>query len=402
MSEAIWIELIKVLPAFLWIGFGFIALAVAKRIFTAQAPRMTKVETPWITVELAQQAIEQAAVRDPEVGARGVAPQIQPPAEPDWAALYPLPTQQVPPGTGFGDPWAQPPAHIDDEIPFGDPAPRDDANGGATTAPTSPPPAEPEDEDTETFPTGQHPDTKSPNTPPADGPADNTLANGANRDEPPSPMTEPNMQVPNISPTYPIIAAPPGGGNDYRGRPIPPSQATYYTAAPLPPYRQAPAYQPAPSNSRSRRAATRLAFAAKSLDGGSILWVDDHPEHNESLVLLFRSFGMRVETVLSTEAAMQALRSNPYDLVISDMGRYNEPAGARAGLELLDRIEQQRIPTPVVLYTIASKKHGITHSRLSAVTADPEDVVHYVIDFIGNREKHPSQVRTGWLGRLRD
>jgi hypothetical protein len=391
MSEAIWIELIKVLPAFLWIGFGFIALAVAKRIFTAQAPRMTKVETPWVTVELAQQAIEQAAVRGPEQdGARGVAPQIQPPVGPDWAALYPLPTQQVPAGTGFGQP-----------------APPGGRTVNAATAPVGSPPqspavAEPAEEDEE-FPTKpvSQPEDQLPDTPPINERTEN--ANGPNQrdSQPPSPMTEPNLQVPNIPPTYPIIAAPPGG-NGYYGQPIPPSRTTYYTAAQLPPYQQAPAYQqPAPSDSRSLRAATRLALAADELQGGALLWADDHHEWNEPLIRLFRTAGIIVDTVASSDEAMRALQKRSYDLVVTDMRREREPDGDAAGTRLLDRMIAAGIPTPAVVFSDHPSAHTALHPRAITATNSPEKLVDTVVDIVGDRRNQQSSTGAGWLGRLK-
>ncbi|MFC6474813.1 hypothetical protein ACFQQE_23145 [Glycomyces mayteni] len=110
MSEAIWIELIKVLPAFLWIGFGFIALAVAKRLFSQQAPRMTKVETPWVTVELAQQAIEESYAR----GGTAALPQ------PDWNG--PLPPLPVQPG-GYAPPGLHRAAPAPPRAPANPPSP---------------------------------------------------------------------------------------------------------------------------------------------------------------------------------------------------------------------------------------------------------------------------------------
>jgi CheY-like chemotaxis protein len=369
MSEAIWIELIKVLPAFLWVAFGFIALAFAKRLFTAQAPRMTKVETPWVTVELAQQAIEQA-------GMRGSAAPLT--VEAAWPSnLYPLPTQQVPPGT------------------------RNDVHGLPISGAVPPQFQPPADEDTEDAVHTEPPPEAEPAphaTPPADAPVEATEPPDL---DPHGAVTAPNQQIPNIPPTYPVVAPPPDGGT-YLGQAARRPQADFHWNQPLPAaYRQPPAYRPTEADSRrSRRAATRLASAAKVLEGGSILWVDDHPENNESLVFLFQSVGIQVDLVLSTEAAMQALRSNSYDLVISDMGRYNESAGAKAGLALLDRFEEQHILTPVVLYTSGSKAHGASHPRLVAATADPEDVVNYVVDFLGHRQGQQTQ-RASWFDRLK-
>jgi CheY-like chemotaxis protein len=371
MSEAIWIELIKVLPAFLWIGFGFIALAVAKRIFTAQAPRMTKVETPWVTVELAQQAIEQAAE---QAAGRGPVP-IPPPVEPDWASLYPLPAQPVPSGNG--------------------------TVYGPNPAPPSPPvvpspPAEPADEDIEDVQTAPpEPDPAVLATPPADTPTEAPRPVG---DKPPPTLTAPNQQAPNIPPTYPVLAPPPG--NPYY--PAPGQNAPYW-GRPAPAY-QPPAYQPAPSDNRSRRAATKLALAAGDLQGGAILWVDDHPEWNETLVRLFRTAGITVDAALSTDEAVRALQHRTYDLVITDMRREGEPGGDTAGTKLLDRMVTAGIPTPAVILSSNPSAHAASalHPRAVTTTNSPEKLIDIVVEFVGDRrrDQQPSGGGSSWIDRL--
>lgn len=362
MSEAIWIELIKVLPAFLWIGFGFIALAVAKRIFTAQAPRMTKVETPWVTVELAQQAIEQAAE---QAAGRGPAP-IPPPAEPDWASRYPLPTQPFPRGDGtvysIGPAPASPPV-----VPS--------------------PPAEPADEDLDdTVQTAPpEPDPAVLATPPADG-AEAPRPVG---DRPPT-LTAPNRQAPNIPPTYPVLA--PTGGSPYYHAP---GQTAPYWAQPARAY---PAYQP---DNRSRRAATKLALAAPDLQGGAILWVDDHPEWNETLVRLFRTAGITVETALSTDDAMRAFQRRSFDLVITDMRREGEPDGDTAGTKLLDRMVASGIPTPAVILSSNPNAHTALHPRAITTTNVPEKLIDIVVEFVGDRRRDQSAGGgSTWIDRL--
>ncbi|HEX2145149.1 MAG TPA: response regulator [Glycomyces sp.] len=372
MSEAIWIELIKVLPTFLWIGFGFIALAIAKRLFTSQAPRMTRVETPWVTVELAQQAIEQATARGAAAESHG------PPVAPDWAALFPLPAQHVP-ANGAAAP-----------VSMGDPV-------SANAAPQSPPVAESEGADpvvaTEQR-IGTAPADRVPNTPPAGEPTDHEPSDNHD-DEAPATMTEPNAQIPPR--TYPRIAGPHGGG--YYAPPVPGDQTDYPAPAPFPPYSQPPSYRPRPDSQASLRAATRLALSADLLHGGSILWVDDYPENNESLAQLFRSVGIRVETVLSTDGAVRALKSRSYDLVISDLGRGNESAGENAGLVLLDHIAEVGLSTPVILFTGAKRALRISHPRAAAVTGYAEDLVNYVVDFVAYRK--PALGDQSWLSRLR-
>ncbi|MEU6250220.1 response regulator [Glycomyces sp. NPDC047010] len=331
MSEAIWIELIKVLPAFLWIGFGFIALAVAKRIFTQQAPRMTKVETPWVTVELAQQAIEESYVRGPVAAL----------PQPDWNG--PLPPLPVQPG-GYAPPdFAPPPTIV---------APDDDTAEPARLRPM--------------------------NTPPADEPGDNGAKPKTKPDEIAGPLTEPRPTT-------------------YYAPPLPGTQVGYPGAVPLAPYQQQPVYG-APDVQRSLRAASRLAFSSDLLNGSSILWVDDHPEWNKALARLFRTAGIAVNSVDSTEEAVWELRRRDYDLVISDLRRQTEPDGDEAGVKLADRMVDAGIPTPVVIFTDHARARAITHPRVAVATDSPEELVEAVIDIVGTRRSQQSQSSgSGWM-----
>lgn len=370
MSEAMWIELIRALPTFLWIGFGFIALAIARRLLTAQAPRMTRVETPWVTVELAQQAIAAAG--------RGAAHRAAAPIEADWAAPYPaLPSQRTPveapqrPRGAFTEP-----PHSDQADGFG--ARTDEA-----------PPSEPPELWLPSEETGFRTDA-SQATPPADEPLDSTIAIKKNDDKPPSPVTEPNRQVPGVPPTYPVIPAQPA----YYPSPRP----SYAASAPLPPYPPQSVYQPADTQ-HGLRAATRLAMSADLLQGGAILWVDDHHEWNEPLIRLFRTAGITVDAVASTARAMLALKERHYDLVISDMRRLDDSGGENAGINLLDQMIAAGVPTPAIFFSDNPTAKSRSHPRAVTATSNPEQLVDAVVDIVGTRRGRTHQ--SGWLDRLR-
>lgn len=415
MSEAVWIELIKVLPAFLWIGFGFIALAVAKRIFTQQAPRMTRVETPWVTVELAQQAIEQAA-------ARGAAPETA------WPPFAPLPSQPgpadaastggtAPAGDGSG---AAGPREAGSWDGTPDREAKRRSGSGPDARPGSKPPADESDADegrrtrsTEADAWGGTPDPDAGDgfttepvaepkpkplaTPPADRPSDD--ANGAERRDgrPPAPVTAPRQSPPPpYQNPYTGHAAPPGG---YYAPPLPAGQTGY--AAPLPPYAMPSAYQQPPSadTQRGLRAATRLALSADLLQGGAILWVDDHQEWNEPLIRLFRTAGITVDAVVSTARAMRALGERSYDLVITDARRVNESGGAAAGVNLLDQMVAAGVPTPAVFFSDHSG--AVSHPRAVTATNSPETLVDTVVDLVGARRHQQAAQPSSWFDRLR-
>jgi DNA-binding winged helix-turn-helix (wHTH) protein/CheY-like chemotaxis protein len=79
-----------------------------------------------------------------------------------------------------------------------------------------------------------------------------------------------------------------------------------------------------------------------------ILWVDDRPDNNIREREAMAAFKVQFDLALSTEEALQRLRSTPYDLIISDMGR---PGDLQAGYTLLQRLRQSGDTTRVVFYT---------------------------------------------------
>ena len=82
-----------------------------------------------------------------------------------------------------------------------------------------------------------------------------------------------------------------------------------------------------------------------------ILWVDDHPQNNTSIVQAIGSLGIRVETVLSTDEALRRLEAGPYALVISDLGRKEgNIENPMAGNDLIIAMRARHIETPVIIY----------------------------------------------------
>ncbi|HEU5130021.1 MAG TPA: response regulator [Glycomyces sp.] len=329
MTEAMWIELIRLLPTLIWIGFAFAALVVARRLLARESHRMTRVETPFVSVELAREVIEQAANRREEPGAL-----------PAGAPYRPRPGRPV-----------EPP----EDGPRGAPG-----YGPPPTAPVSPP-----------APVGDRPGEHD------DGSAEAEDAD----DAPPGGETPPPPMYPPIPPQRRF----PTPGTPYRPAADPPE--AHQTAPLVPPYQFRPPPDPVDPQ-RGLRAATRLSLSTDLLQGGAILWVDDHPEWNESLVRLFRTAGITVDTVDSTDAALHAMSIAPYDLVITDMRREDEPAGETAGMALLDRMVAAGIPTPAVFFSGPADAFAALHPRAAVATNSPEELVNCVIDIVGHRRRH--------------
>lgn len=310
MTEAMWVELIRVLPTLVWLGFAVVALVVGRRILTREAHRMTRVETPFVSVELAREVIEQAGYsmeRHSEASHAGSACPSQAPDGPIASGDHP---------SGGGRPE-------DSEETAGAEA---RVGGETPPQPAMRPPIPPQ----RRFPESDAPSAAG--TEPWSGPPQG------------APMDLPYLHRPSL-PDH--SAGSPGG----------------------------------------LRAATRLSQSTDLLQGGSVLWVDDHPDWNESLVRLFRTAGITVDTVDTGDEAMRAMMIAPYDLVISDMRRDNEAAGEAAGMALLDRMVSSGIPTPAIFFSGHAKALAALHPRAATATASPEELVNHVIDIVGHRRR---------------
>lgn len=86
-----------------------------------------------------------------------------------------------------------------------------------------------------------------------------------------------------------------------------------------------------------------------------VLWVDDHPENNESLALVMASeMNIHIQTSLSTNDAIARLKKEPgIRMVISDMGRLGD---YRAGINLLKALRKENINTPYMIYSSRKDK----------------------------------------------
>ena len=84
-----------------------------------------------------------------------------------------------------------------------------------------------------------------------------------------------------------------------------------------------------------------------------ILWVDDFPSNNKSIMDIYKNLGVQFDIAIDNESAYELLNKNKYNLVISDMGRHSQNM---AGIFLLKNINQMSINTkpPVIFY--ASEK----------------------------------------------
>ncbi|GAA4560776.1 response regulator [Pseudonocardia xishanensis] len=130
----------------------------------------------------------------------------------------------------------------------------------------------------------------------------------------------------------------------------------------------------------SRVEAGAAAVTARS-SPPRVLWVDDQPARNgherETLIRL----GMLLEQATSTEQAVQAvMRSAPFDVIVSDMSRADDPA---AGYDLLERLRGAGVRTPFVVYSSsadpAHDAEAISRGAMGS-TNDPAELLDLIVE----------------------
>lgn len=101
-----------------------------------------------------------------------------------------------------------------------------------------------------------------------------------------------------------------------------------------------------------------------------ILWVDDFPENTLFERRALTAAGCQFVLATSTRQAIRRLNRITYDLVITDMGRGENPT---AGLELLEWMLASRVPSPRFVYcsSRASSVYGEQAVELGASLCTP-------------------------------
>jgi CheY-like chemotaxis protein len=132
----------------------------------------------------------------------------------------------------------------------------------------------------------------------------------------------------------------------------------------------------------------------------NILWVDDIPDNNSSLVSAFRALGFEVTEALTTEVALQKVSENRYAVLISDMGR---PPDGEAGLTLINSLRIRQIHIPTIIFAANwARIHKGEEEKYGVVKITNEASVVYttVLNLVGVPTKRPRAIR--WDEILRE
>lgn len=114
-----------------------------------------------------------------------------------------------------------------------------------------------------------------------------------------------------------------------------------------------------------------------------ILWVDDYPINNESVVNLFEDKDIQFDIALTTKQGLELYKNELYDLIITDMGRGDE---SDAGLSLLKELKSLHCKIPIIVYAShrAIEKYGEESLRLGAykVTNGIGNIISVISDIL--------------------
>ncbi len=82
-----------------------------------------------------------------------------------------------------------------------------------------------------------------------------------------------------------------------------------------------------------------------------ILIADDQADVREALRLLLKAEGFATETVSSPAAALEAVQTNEFDIVLMDLNYQRDTTSGQEGIDLLSRVQQADSKLPIVVMT---------------------------------------------------
>jgi len=124
----------------------------------------------------------------------------------------------------------------------------------------------------------------------------------------------------------------------------------------------------------------------KKLSEASVLWVDDNPDNNTYERRALSALGINFMLSRSTDDAIQKIKYNKYDIVISDMGRGDDKT---AGFKLLEAKQKLNDSSPFIIYSWGVSKDKIEMAKAKGAfgeTSLPQELFQLVIDAIQGKQ----------------
>jgi CheY-like chemotaxis protein len=127
-----------------------------------------------------------------------------------------------------------------------------------------------------------------------------------------------------------------------------------------------------------------ISETVQEVAGTKALWVDDNPFGNTYERSALEAFGIQFTLSTSTEDALDKVRTNKYNVIISDMGRSPDE---RAGYTLLSKLQERGVHAPFIIYSGSNrpeyKTEAIRRGSCGA-TNNPSELFQLVLDAIKN------------------
>jgi CheY-like chemotaxis protein len=135
---------------------------------------------------------------------------------------------------------------------------------------------------------------------------------------------------------------------------------------------------------------TRISFEPRKLPirlpRSIIIWVDDHPLNNQFERLAFASAGIFCDSYTANAEAINAIKRQKPDLVISDIARDER---SESGWDLLAEIKREFPNIPFVFYTmgVTAELRSEAHNRGAAGIFElPDELTARVLELTRNTE----------------
>jgi len=123
----------------------------------------------------------------------------------------------------------------------------------------------------------------------------------------------------------------------------------------------------------------RAKLVSEAIRGARLLWVDDTPQNNDWERVMLRQLGVHVTAVTRTETALDCLRAEPFDLVISDITRTEV---RDEGLRALPEIRRVAPSTAVIFCFGSLDPDRAVPTGTSRITNRPDELLHLVMDVL--------------------
>ena len=101
----------------------------------------------------------------------------------------------------------------------------------------------------------------------------------------------------------------------------------------------------------STKAQELLSTAAAKSEPVRILIADDQADVREALRLLLKAEGYTTETVNSPGAALEAVQTNEFDVMLMDLNYQRDTTSGQEGIDLLSRVQSADSKLPVIVMT---------------------------------------------------